>query len=694
MKIPSVTISEETLSNFDKAVNREWIITNGLGGYASSTVLGINTRKYHGLLVAALHPPGDRRVCLVKLDEEIIIGNDVYPLGANEFQNGIFPQGHMFLKEFSISPFPKYIYNVEGVEVQKTIFMPYEKNATIAIYNILNSSDSSLSFRVFPLINFRHFHSTTDRWKIAWEFVQEQREKRVDIQLGQNQFALMIRSTKARYIPAGKWVEKIYFREEAKRGETSIDDSYQIGSFEVNAKAREKSRFALTAVTGSNVEDAREVLAEMPMNMYNMAALYEAEMRRYHNLLTKFHEGQQKTPLEDWLKWMILVTDKFIVKGSSSQEKSVIAGYHWFESWGRDTFISLPGLMLVTRRFKDAQKIFSFFTDHVREGLIPNFISDSAAEPNYATVDATLWYVNAILQYTKYTADFDFVESELWEVLKSVVENHENGTAFNIGMDDDGLLRHGPQLTWMDAAVDGAAVTPRAGKAVEIQALWYNTLKTVQLLANKFEEKHEAEKYAQMAERTKNSFMKKFWNSEKEHLFDVIVEDGKDDSLRPNQVIAIALDFNMLDDAKREKIVDITHKKLLTPFGLRTLSKDDSHYLGTYAGDRNSRDKAYHNGTVWPWLLGPFTTAFLKAKGYTEYAREYALLNFLKPLLTKNVLESGLCALNEIFDGDPPHRARGCIAQAWSVAEPLRAYFEDILRVRPSNEENIFKILQ
>jgi len=347
--------------------------------------------------------------------------------------------------------------------------------------------------------------------------------------------------------------------------------------------------------------------------------------------------------------------------------------------------------MLITGRFEDARRVFLTFKNHCRQGLIPNLLPDQAEQPAYNTVDATLWYVNAVLQYLKYTGDFKFVQGQLWENLKAIAENYARGTDFNIHIDTDGLLSHGSQLTWMDSAIDGQPITPRAGKAVEIQVLWYNALKIMKLLAKRFREKNEAEKYAQMAEKAKKSFVEKFWNPEKNCLFDVVSEYYEDDSLRPNQIIAIALDFNMLDDAKNEKIVDIAYRELLTPYGLRTLARNDQSYIGVYAGDRRSRDKAYHSGTVWSWLLGPFTTAFLKTKGYAEYRREYALKNFLLPLFTEQNFKAGLGTISEIFDGETPHTSRGCIAQAWSVAEPFRAYVEDVMYVRPKHEKEILQ---
>ena len=691
MKLPSISLNREMLSSFEDAITKEWIVTNGLGGYASSTVLGVNTRKYHGLLIAALHPPRDRRVFLTKLDEDIIIERETYRLGANEFQNGFFPQGYNFLKQFSISPFPEYIYAMQNVEAQKTIFMPYRKNAVIAVYNILNNNPFDIKVQIFPIINGRYFHSVTDRSKVPAEFVQRQDDNKAEMSLKLHQPVLMMKATKGYYSKTGKWVEQIYLREEADRGESCFDDCYQPGYFETDVRAGQNESFAITAVADENEDNAKEVLAELPSKTYDVKNLYEREIERHESFLTKFYDSHSSIPPNDWVSWLVLAADSFIVEGASDDQRDVIAGYHWFGAWGRDTFVSLPGLMLVTGRFEDARNIFVSFKECFKQGLIPNFLPDETEQAVYNTVDATLWYVDATLQYLKYTGDFGFVKDQLWEMLKTFVEYHVKGTLFDIRVDNDGLLSHGPQLTWVDAAVDGKPVNPRAGKAVEVQALWYNSLRTLELLANRFDERSEAEEYGQMAEKARESFVEKFWSAEKNYLFDVVSEHGNDDSLRPNQILATALDFTMLDNARNEKIVDALQHELLTPYGLRTLGRKDSRYVGIYAGNRGSRDNAYHNGTVWPWLLGPFTTAFLRVKGHTEFTRKCAMKNFLMPLFAEQIFEGGLGTLSEIFDGDPPHRPRGCISQAWSVAEPLRAYVEDVMQTRPKYEKEVLQ---
>jgi predicted glycogen debranching enzyme len=442
----------------------------------------------------------------------------------------------------------------------------------------------------------------------------------------------------------------------------------------------------VVVVADENADIAGDVFSKMPKTLVDMKALFESEKRQRESLIGTFYENKAGVETNDWLSLMIVAADSLVVSGADTERRSVIAGYHWFEDWGRDVFVSLPGLTLATGRFEDARRILLTFQERFSRGLIPNFIPDGGEPAVYNSVDATLWYVNAIFQYLKYTGDFAFIRNQFLEMLKLIVESVVKGATSNMRLDADGLLSHGPQLTWMDAVADGQPVTPRAGKAVEVQALWYNTLRIMELLAKKFNEHNEAENYDKMADRTKMSFVEKFWDMERECLVDVIDGDRRDYSLRPNQIIAVSLDFTAFDQSKNEKIVDCLHHQLLTPFGLRSLAKNDPKYIGTYAGNRRSRDLAYHNGTVWPWLLGPFTTAYLKVKGYDAVKRAYAYNSFLAPFFVGHVTGTQLGTASEIFDGDPPHAARGCILQAWSVAEPLRAYVEDAALLRPKYE--------
>jgi predicted glycogen debranching enzyme len=686
MKLPTITINRKAFGHFDEAIRSEWLVTNGLGGYASSTVLGVNTRKYHGLLVAALHPPGDRTVCLAKLDEEVLMGSNSYPLATNEFRDKIFPQGHVYLKEFALEPFPRYVYKVQDIEVRKMVFMPKEKNIVAVKYQVLNHGRAEATIRVYPLLTCRHFHSVINRRQDPLNFSQKQTDETVEFTFNNPRAAVAVRSTMSEFKDNATWIESLYYCEEASRGESSTDDCYQPGYFEVLVPHKRDRDFSVVAAASESSQECREILDAFGGAIYDVNGQLASEIEERENLLTKFYCTHNQAPTSDWLNWVLLAADTFVVKGAGDR-KSVMAGYFWFETWGRDTFISLPGLLLATGRFEDARRILLDFMRHSRQGLIPNFIQDRSGEPAYNTVDATLWYVNAVLQYLKYTGDFKFVQQKLWKNLKAIVESHQKGTAFGIRLDSDGLLAHGPRLTWMDAEVDGEGVTPRAGKAVEIQALWYNALKTMQLLANKFDEVRLAERYTVMAVEAQESFNAKFWNGESDCLFDVVSDSGVDASLRSNQVITVALDFTMLDKKRTECVLNVVQHELVTPYGLRTLARVDSRYKGMYVGDRRSRDQAYHNGTVWAWLLGPYVTACRKAQVSSDYELKHRLMS----LFTQQTVQAGLGTISEVFDGDPPHEPRGCIAQAWSVAEPLRAYLEDVVWMRPKYEKEVLK---
>jgi len=693
--LPKISLERNLLVNVSEAIRKEWIVTNGLGGYASSTVLGINTRKYHGLLVASFNPPTDRRVILTQLNEEVQVNNKTYRLGAMELKNGIHPsEANRYLHNFVLEPFPTYKYVIDKVRIEKTVFMPYGKNASITSYTILNNSSNKVFIRISPLVNSRHFHSVTKKAEINWSFLQKLSAKSVIIQPSIPLSTLILFSSSGTYTPTqGEWVET-YFRVDASRGESCYDDNYLPGFFRFEVAPNETKEFFIIAVAGKSESEARAVLASLRGDPKSIHALYKDELGRRQNLLQKFEKQHTDVSMKEWLKWLVLATDSFIVYRKSTKMKSVIAGYHWFEDWGRDSLISLPGLTLITGRFEDAKEILLTFRHYCHKGLIPNRFPDHAGdEPEYNTVDATLWYFNAVLQLLKYTGDFEFVRRELWNTLKSIVDCHVEGTLYNIRVDEDGLVVHGPRLTWMDVLTDGKLVTPRDGKAVEIQALWYNALKTMQLLAKHFNQREETEKYSEMAEKAKKNFLEKFWNSNEDCLYDVIQDSHKDPSIRPNQIIAAALDFTMLDHAKAERIVETVWKRLWGRYGLRTLEPSDPRYRGKYKGNRTQRDHAYHNGTVWAWPTGPFVTAFLKTKKHAQEWRSFAFENFLRPLFQEETLRAGLGTISEIFDGDSPHKPEGCIAQAWSVAEPLRAYIEDIALKRPPYEQKILKIV-
>lgn len=689
--LPRIEFRKDALSDVEKGMSLEWILTNGLGGYASSSVLGINTRKYHGVLVASFNPPVDRRVMLSKLDEQFSVDSQIYPLGSNEFSDGIYPKGYENLESFSQFPFPTFTYSVGNMQLTKTIVMPYQKNATVVFYEAFSPLKRSVTLQIFPLVNSRHFHETTNKDKLGWSLFQETASGKTRLQTAKPQSTLIVSSTAGRYV-AGKdrWVEGIFFRRDSSQGTACYDDCYVPGGFEIELKPEEKKEFYLVAVADKDAEECEGIHASIRERLRGCETFCQKESGRLVNLLTRFHSQHPTVLQKEWLEWLIIAADSFVVKRSSTRTRTVIAGYHWFEDWGRDSLISLPGLTLVTGRFDDAREILLTFKHYCSNGIIPNRFPDKDGEkPIYNTVDATLWYFNAVLQYLKYTADFNFVQQKLWTTLQSVVDHHMQGTINNIHMDNDGLITHGPQLTWMDAMVGNNPITPREGKAVEIQALWYNALRIMELLANHFGEHDSGEQYRSLAEEAAKSFKQKFWNEEKNYLFDAVTSESRDASLRPNQIFSVSLDFSMLDKTKQAAVVSIVNKKLWVACGLKTLSADHPEYRRRYVGNWAERNYAYHNGTAWPWLIGPFVTAFLKVKNFDPEWRAFAFNNFLQPLFKRRLYDGGVGTLGEVFDGAPPHLPGGCIAQAWSVAEPLRAYVEDVLLERPRLEKKI-----
>lgn len=682
MKLPALTYPKQSLTRFGEVIEQEWLLTNGLGGYSSSSVPGINTRKYHGLLVAALNPPGDRTVCLAKLDEDLIVGGTVFRLGSNEFSDTIYPDGYRYLQEFRLNPYPTYSYNVADVALKKTVFLLQHKNAAAIIYDVANNNPKEVLMHLYPMLTCRYYHTVIDRTRVALNFTLESKSTTIQTHFTRPEATVACRVTEGEFVKGVNWVAGLYYRDEAERVEADYDDCFQPGYFEVMLPPQSSKKLAFTCAVGSQALDALATLDLIGKSAQDVDTAYSLELGRKEALLDNFYSLHPEVPVTDWLNWLLLAADSFMVENSEGK-KSVIAGYHWFEPWGRDTFISLPGLTLVTGRYGDAKDILRTFMRYLKGGMIPNFVADKTGVPVYNTVDGTLWYVNAVYQYLKYTGDYTFVKTELWDNLKSIIENHVHGTMFGIKVDSDGLLMHGPRLSWMDAVVEGDMITPRAGKAVEIQALWYNTLRIMGVLAKEFGDPSLLVHYGAMAEQTKKSFNEKYWNSKLGCLYDVLEPNGADASIRPNQIFAVSLEFTMLDREKSRRVVDFVSRDLLTPYGLRTLSLDDPKFVGKCMGDRRTRDTAYHNGTIWPWLLGQYITAYLKVNDYSPEARKYALETLVLPLCTVGMHKGGLGTINEIYDCDPPNEPRGCISQAWSVAEPLRAYVEDVLGIKP-----------
>jgi predicted glycogen debranching enzyme len=642
-----IDVSLEDCRNLDTAVSREWLETNGLGGFASSTVIGLNARRYHGLLTAATKPPVGRLVLLSKLEEALVIDERRYELSANQYPGVVHPQGYNYQAGFRLDPFPVFTYKVEGVKLEKTVFMVQGENTTVVQYHLstpeAGTNDIKLELR--PLIAFRDYHSTTHENSAL--------NPNIETEPGLVMFRpysdlppLHLAHDSADIDKAGCWYRSFQYAIERARGLDFSEDLFSPCAFTFNLIR--KPMVSIIASTERRDVNQAETYRR---NETNRRVLAHRKADQLVNLLSA-------------------AAEQFIVGRERGQ--TVIAGYHWFADWGRDTMIALPGLTLATGRADVAKGVLREFAKHVDQGMLPNRFPDAGETPEYNTVDATLWFFEAVRSLLEYTNDYDFVRTNLYAVLKDIIDWHVKGTRYQIHLDDDGLLYSGEpgvQLTWMDAKVGDWVVTPRQGKPVEIQALWYNALRVMEELAARFKDE-KARSYAGMADKALATFNEKFWNEQTGCLFDVVNGETRDGSIRPNQVIAVSLPNSMLSKDRAANVLRVVERDLLTPRGLRTLSPNDPNYIGRYEGDPRHRDGAYHQGTVWPWLIGPYITAYIKTFG-KKAGRKFAMA-WLEQFQA-HLNEACLGQVSEIFDGDAPHTPRGCIAQAWSVSELLKS---------------------
>ncbi len=656
-----IRLGVESFSTYEDGIKREWIIGNGLGGYASSTVIGAGTRTYHGLLVAAPESSPGRVLLLSSLDEEISTDEETYHLSTHKYPGTIYPTGFTYLSKFILAPFPLWVYQPGAFTVKKKVFMVHNKNTTCIVYDIRSRKEGAL-LRIFPMVNSRDFHHTTRSGYLS--FSQESNSSGLNLE-SSNGFSFSL-SSNLQYHSNPMWYYNFEYDTEKERGLLFQEDNFNPGYFESKLKMG-TSRFFIAAST----EDISSLTLEQVDELYTRE-VYRQNLLAFNSKLT-----------ENFALNLLRATDPFIIKNPSSGDTTVIAGYHWFADWGRDTMISLPGLLLIPRRFEEAKSILKNFAKHCRKGLIPNAFLALGGEPIYNTVDSSLWFIHALGRCFAYTKDLLFL-SEVWDTVDSIINNYLTGTDFGIGMDSDHLIKQGPQLTWMDARIGEWAVTPREGKACEINALWYNALKTASNLGTILGK--DTSLYETLAAGVASNFENVFWNSEANCLFDLVYQDKegnsiKDPAIRPNQIFAVALPYTMLSPEKEKAIVDRVEKDLLTPFGLRTLSREHPSYEGHYQGDPKARDLAYHNGTVWPWLLGAYVKAYRKVNNYSKSSLED--MRALLQGFDMHLKTAGIGTISEVFDGDYPYSPGGCIAQAWSVAEIFRAYVEDVLGTKP-----------
>jgi predicted glycogen debranching enzyme len=644
-----ISFASDICTDFEQASSREWLETNGIGGFASATVAGSNSRRYHGLLAAAIDPPVGRAVLLSKFEEAFTVGKETFLLSANQYPGAVYPQGYRLLKNFRQGPFPIWTFEAAGVELEKCVFMVHGENTTVITYSIKDQKPGDeIKLEIKPLAAFRDYHHLGHERAVDHDLTIG--EGRVSIRPVADMPELYFAHTEAQVERTGEWYRNFEYEIERERGFDFHEDLFN--PFVL--------RFDL-----SDPKEISIIVSTEPREVSDALSFRLTEIARREALLV------QANAKDEFTRQLAVAADQFLV--ARGTEKTVIAGYYWFTDWGRDTMIALPGLTLATNRFEAAESILLEFSKHISQGMLPNRFPDVGEEPEYNTADATLWYFEAIRAYTKAAKDQDFVKRNLYEKLRDIVEWHVRGTRYGIKADPaDGLLsagEEGVQLTWMDAKIGDWVVTPRAGKAVEIQALWHNALRIMEHFAGLFEDEENKTKYQAMADLAVRNFENAFWNEDEQCLYDVINDGEKDGSVRPNQVFAVSLPYTMLSPEKAQKVVEKTAAELLTPVGLRSLSPKDPRYVPVYSGSPLRRDGSYHQGTVWGWLIGPYITAHQKVFGVKNLAE---MLKGFEAHLT----EAGLGTISEIFDGDAPHTPRGCIAQAWSVAELLRVLSE------------------
>ena len=656
-------------------LDREWIVTNGLGGYASGTVSGAITRRYHGLLIAALPAPLGRVVMWSHVSEVLHLGEEnVISLGAEERAGGQLDlKSADYLREFRLEDgLPVWTYHVQGHVIEKRVLLPHLQNTVHVSYRVLEGSNSLL-MELQPAFHFRHHESHVSDAAGPYSFTAI--DGRYEIAMATSAFPplrMKLCGSGAAFTTAQHDIHKVVYRNEQSRGYAYEGNLWSPGFFRVTIS----SDHPATLIASTEPWEIVDVLSP--------EQTLASERERRTRLLDEAAPGAREGVGAE----LSFAADQFVITpagrfeeaarahAAGDEVRTVIAGYHWFTDWGRDTMISLEGLTLTTGRWLEAGYILRTFAYYIRDGLIPNMFPDRAKEGKYHTADATLWFFHALQRYLEMTNDRTTLQL-LLPSLVDIIEHHLRGTKFNIAADpDDGLLRQGAegyQLTWMDAKMGDWVVTPRRGKAVEINALWYNALQLLARWLGQMGQSSEAERYQHAAGQARASFNERFWYEDGGYLYDVVDCNGQpgtfDRSCRPNQIFAISLDHPVLDESRWASVVQVAQEKLVTPVGLRSLSPDDPEYKPIYSGDLRSRDGAYHQGTVWAWLIGPFIDAWMRVHpGEKRQARKF--LEFFPEHLS----EAGIGTISEVYDARAPHAAGGCIAQAWSVAEVLRCW--------------------
>ena len=656
---------------------KEWVISNGIGGFASSTVIGANTRRYHGLLVASLNPPAQRRVVLSKLDESIYIGGEHYNFYTNVCKNYI-SDGYKTLEKFEKEYLPEFSFKAKDVKLTKKISLIYGRNTVVVKYTIQNGKEDS-KFVFTPIVNFRDFHAVNKDH--TYNVVKSVENKTVTLEIDGN-IPLYLFASEGNLIEHDYDIFRgMFYLKEAERGFLdNEEDLYVPCRYELELKPKEKKEITFVASLEHNAD------------IVNADEVFEKEEKRLKNIIEDAKLLKEKAKMtkkdkeyNEVMKDLIIASDSFVVDRPHFGLHSLIAGYPWFLDWGRDTLIAFEGTYLVTRRFELAREALLTFVRDIKCGLVPNGYSEFDNKPLYNSADASLLLFEQVNKYLAYTKDYEFIKENIYSKLKDIYKNYKAGITLddnNIYFDTDLLLVSGTdntQNTWMDAKINGVAITPRNGKVVELNALWYNALKTLEALAKKFEETEESAIYKKEAAAHKKAFEKAFYCEKKKSLYDVI----GDSKIRPNQLFAIATKYPVIKPSSEigTTIFKTATSKLLTKYGLRTLAKGEEGYIGVYEGDPVKRDNSYHQGVAWVWLLGLYFDAFtnivndekdrlLKEKTKVEY--EKFVESVYSVFKTEVYAEEGIGSISELYDADMPHNPGGTFSQAWSVSEIIK----------------------
>lgn len=664
--------TQKDWTTFKEGIKREWAVTNGIGGYAGSSMIGAHSRTHQGYLIASLHAPIERYLVFSKINETVTVGTSTVSFETSQHRASgktVYTEGQKFLTSFIYDGSVHYTYETDNFSFEKHITLKRNANVCAVSYE-LTAGDSDCTFTLTPLFNYREHSESSTPDTLRFETFTEDRTFYLVPEKNKN-IAIRFQTSEGTFSKR----ETVYdidmqLQIEVDLETDGLDCHYCPVDLSIAVPANTTKKVSILCSIG----DVNERPA--PVSGTEAFSILEENARCHAELFEKagYHDS--------FANQLVLASDQFLTYRESTKMMTVLAGLPWFTDWGRDTMIAFTGLTLCTKRFKEAEEILLTFARYIRHGIVPNMFPDDNMPPLYNTVDASLWYFYAVYQYLHYNPAAEaeaFVKEQIFPHLKEIISAYEKGTDFSIYMEDDGLIHAGSgldQITWMDVRVDDWVATPRHGKPVEINALWYNALRIMESLCEKFDE--DASAYRTRANQVKESFNAKFWDSSNQCLFDVVDGDEPDDHIRPNQIYAVSLPFSLLPEEQEKAVVALVEKELFVGCGLRSLAPDHPDYHGIYCGALAKRDAAYHQGTAWGFLLGGFFSAYMKVNHHSSSAAENAI-RMLEPV-RKHLSDSGcIGSISEIFDGDAPHNPRGCYAQAWSVGEVLRCYCEDIL---------------